>query len=54
MKYIRDFQTSVDRYYFSEDDNEDEDFYLIVNVADTNYKEGHTYYFKDFDTLSVR
>ena len=47
MKYIRDFQTSVDRYYFSED----EDFYLIVNVADTNHKEGHIYYFKDFDTF---
>ena len=51
MKYIRDFQTSVDRYYFSEDDNEDEDFYLIIDVADTSHKEGHTYYFKDFDTF---
>lgn len=53
MKYIRDFQISVDRYYFSEDDNEDEDFYLIVNVTDTNHKEGHTYYFKDFDTFRL-
>lgn len=51
MKYIRDFQTSVDRYYFSEDDNEDEDFYLIIDVADTSHKKGHTYYFKDFDTF---
>lgn len=51
MKYIKSFETNEEKYYFSEDDNEDEDFYLIVNVADTNYKEGHTYYFKDFDTF---
>ena len=53
MKYIKSFETNVNRYYFSEDDNEDEDFYLIVNVADTNHKEGHIYYFKDFDTFRL-
>lgn len=52
MKYIRSFETNVDRYFFSEDDNEDEDFYLIINVADTN-KKGHTYYFDNFDTFRL-
>lgn len=53
MKYIRGFQTNVDRYFFSEDDNEDEDFYLIVDVADTDHKEGHIYYFNNFDTFRL-
>lgn len=53
MKYIRNFETNVDRYFFSEDDNEDEDFYLIVDVADTSHKEGHTYYFNNFDTFRL-
>lgn len=53
MKYIESFETNKKRYYFSEDDNEDEDFYLIVNVADTSHKEGHIYYFKDFDTFRL-
>lgn len=53
MKYIRSFQTNVDRYFFSEDDNEDEDFYLIVNVVDTSNKEGHTYYFDNFDIFRL-
>lgn len=53
MKYIKSFETNVNRYYFSEDDNKDEDFYLIVDVADTDHKEGHTYYFKDFDTFRL-
>lgn len=53
MKYIKSFESNKKRYYFSEDDNEDEDFYLIVNVADTNHKEGHTYYFKDFDIFRL-
>lgn len=48
MCYIRGFQTSADRYYFSEDDSYDEDFYLFIDVANTSGVE-HIYYFDNFD-----
>lgn len=53
MKYIKNFETNEDKCFFSEDDDEVEDFYLIVNVADTDNKEGHTYYFDNFNIFRL-